>query len=247
MTRARPVRMRRFHVCIHDATPAYARETRVMLRDLASVLGRCLSCGVVPDWHGKWPLPAYPDFCRLVREGAEELLLHGYRHRRQRGFGPISILTDRSDEMNGLDREETRRTVAGAQDVFTEAFGAAARGFVAPAWQPGHVRAGQGDALQLEYVLGFFSLESRAGRTIPLATWAWDGGRWRWPGHIGPRIGRVVHALRGAVPVLAIHPRDLDRGFWLQIVGLVEQLLWRGYEPATLAGLLEANDDDVAP
>ncbi len=27
--------MRPFLVCIHDATPAYARETRVMIRDLA--------------------------------------------------------------------------------------------------------------------------------------------------------------------------------------------------------------------
>ena len=40
--------MRRFLVCIHDATPAYARETRVMIRDLAPFLGRRLSFGVVP-------------------------------------------------------------------------------------------------------------------------------------------------------------------------------------------------------
>ena len=30
--------MRRFLVCIHDATPAYARETRVMIQDLAPFL-----------------------------------------------------------------------------------------------------------------------------------------------------------------------------------------------------------------
>ena len=75
---------RRFVVCIHDATPAYARETRLMIRDLAPMLGRRLSFGVVPDWHGEWPLAAHPDYCRLVRESAEELLLHGYFHRRQR-------------------------------------------------------------------------------------------------------------------------------------------------------------------
>ena len=51
---------RRFVVCIHDATPAYARETRAMLRDLAPLLGRCVSLGVVPDWHGQWPLTAHP-------------------------------------------------------------------------------------------------------------------------------------------------------------------------------------------
>jgi predicted deacetylase len=82
-----------------------------MLRDLAPILGRRLSVGVVPEWHGRWPLAAHPDYCRLVLEGAEELLLHGYFHQRQRGRGPTSLLTDRSDEMNGLDPEETRRTI----------------------------------------------------------------------------------------------------------------------------------------
>ena len=76
---------RRFVVCIHDATPAYARETRAMLRDLAPLLGRRVSLGVVPDWHAQWPLTAHPDYCRLVRESSEELLLHGYFHQRLRG------------------------------------------------------------------------------------------------------------------------------------------------------------------
>ena len=135
--------MRRFLVCIHDATPAYARETRVMIRDLAPLLGRRLSFGVVPDWHGEWPLAAHPDYCRLVRESSEELLLHGYFHQRQRGWGPTTLLAGRSDEMNGLDPEETRRTLERGQRVFTEVFGEPARGFLAPAWQPGHVRLGE--------------------------------------------------------------------------------------------------------
>ena len=103
--------MRPFLVCIHDATPAYARETRVMIRDLAPLLGRRLSFGVVPNWHGEWPLAAHPDYCRLVREGSEELLLHGYFHQRRRGWGPTTWFAGRCDEMNGLDAEETRRTL----------------------------------------------------------------------------------------------------------------------------------------
>ncbi len=68
--------MRRFLVCIHDATPAYALETQAMVRDLAPLLGRRLSFGVVPDWHGEWALTAHHDYCRLVQESSEELLLH---------------------------------------------------------------------------------------------------------------------------------------------------------------------------
>ena len=103
--------MRPFLVCIHDATPASARETGAMIRDLAPLLGRRLSLGVVPNWHGQWHLSAYPDYCRQIRENADELLLHGYFHRRQRGWGPSTWLAEGSDEMNGLNAQETRRII----------------------------------------------------------------------------------------------------------------------------------------
>jgi Uncharacterized protein conserved in bacteria (DUF2334) len=234
--------MRRFVVCIHDATPAYARETRLMIRDLAPLLGRRLSFGVVPNWHGKWPLPAHSGYCQLVRDSSEELLLHGYFHQRQRGYGPITLLTGNGDEMNGLDPEETRRTLERGQRVFTEVFGEPARGFLPPAWQPGHVRLKERDSLGLEHVLGYFSLESRTGRKIPLATWAWDNGRWGWLGHIGHGIGWLGQSLNRGIPTMAIHPRDLERGFWPKILQLTQKLLESGYEPSTPAGLLEASD-----
>ncbi|HEY9420495.1 MAG TPA: DUF2334 domain-containing protein [Thermoanaerobaculia bacterium] len=233
--------MRPFLICIHDATPAYARETRVMIRDLAPLVGRRLSFGVVPDWHGEWPLAAHPDYCRLVQEASEELLLHGYFHRRQRGWGPITWLTAGSDEMNGLDPEDTRRTLEHGQRVFAEVFGEPARGFLAPGWQLGHVRPGNGNLLGLEHVLGFFSLASWAGRSVPVATWSWDCGRWGWLGHLGHGTGWLLQSLKGRVPTLAIHPRDLERGFWPKILRLTQELLETGYEPSTLAGLLEAD------
>jgi peptidoglycan/xylan/chitin deacetylase (PgdA/CDA1 family) len=229
-----------FLVCIHDATPAYARETRAMLRDLAPLLGRRLSFAVVPDWNGEWPLAAHPDYCRLVRESSEELLLHGYFHRRRRGRGPITFLAESSDEMNGLDPEETRRTLERGQRVFAEVFGEPARGFLAPAWQLGHVRTDNANPLGLEHVLGFFSLQSAAGRNVALATWTWDCGRWGWLGHFGHGIGWLLQSLHRGVPTLAIHPRDLQRGFWPRILRLIRELLEAGYEPSTPARLLEA-------
>jgi hypothetical protein len=229
--------VRRFLVCIHDATPAYARETRVMIRDLAPFLGRRLSFGVVPDWHGEWALAAHPDYCRLVRDSSEELLLHGYFHQRRRGWGPATLLAGGSDEMNGLDLEDTRRTLERGQRAFSEAFGEPARTFLAPAWQPGHVRLGEVDIHGLQHVLGFFALESRGGRQVPLATSTWDCGRWGPLGHIGHGIGWLLQSSARRVPTLAIHPRDLQRGFWPKILRLTEQLLERGFEPSTPAAL----------
>ena len=234
--------MRPFLVCIHDATPAFARETRLMIRDLAPLVGRRLSVGVVPDWHGEWPLAAHPDYCRLVQEACEELLLHGYFHRRRRGWGPTTWLVEGGDEMNGLDVEETRRTLERGQRVLAEVFGEPARGFLAPGWQRGHVRLDGESTLGLDHVLGFFSVESAAGRRVPLTTWSWDWGRWGWLGHLGHGIGELLQSLNRGVPTLAIHPRDLERGFWPKILRLTQELLENGYEPSTPARLLEARE-----
>ena len=238
--------MEAFLVCVHDATPAYARETRTMFRDLAPLLGRRLSLGIVPNWNRAWHLTGHPDYCRLVRENAEELLLHGYFHKRQSGWGPATWLAEGSDEMNGLDLQETRHAIERGQHVLADVFGEPARGFLAPAWQPGHVRAENGTALGVEYVMGFFSLRSRSGRRIPLVTWTWDCGRWRWLGHLGHGLGRLSQSLDRGVPTLAIHPRDLERGFWPRILRLIHELLATGYEPSTPARLLQTIDAEAA-
>jgi hypothetical protein len=230
--------VRPFLVCVHDATPAYEPETREMIRQLGPLVGRRLSFAVVPDWHGRWPLAEHPGYCRLVRESSDELLLHGYFHRRGRGWGPLTFLVEGTDEMSGLDPRETRRTLERGQEVFAGVFGEAARGFLAPAWQRGHVRAAS--SLGLDHVLGFWSLESRTGRKIPLATWSWHCGRWGWLGHVGHGVGWALHSLGSRVPALAIHPRDLDRSFWPRILGLVRALLDAGYEPTTVRELIGA-------
>jgi hypothetical protein len=238
--------MRPFLVCIHDATPAYARETQSMIRDLAPLVGHRLSFGVVPDWHGEWSLAAHPGYCRLVKENSEELLLHGYLHQRQRGWGPATWIAEGSDEMSGLDAEGTRRTLERGQRVLAEVFGEPARGFLAPGWQLGQVSHENGKAFGLEHVLGFFSLESSAGRSIPLATWTWDCGRWHWLGHVGHGIGSLLQSLDRGVPTLAIHPRDIERGFWPKILRLTRELLDAGHEPTTPAALLQVRDVEVA-
>ena len=142
--------------------------------------------------------------------------------------------------MNGLDPEGTRRTIECGQRVFAEVFGEPARGFLAPAWQLGPVRLGQRSGLGLEYTLGFFSLDAGAGQKVPLTTWTWDCGRWGWLGHLGQGVGWLSQALDRGVPTLAIHPRDLERGFWPKILRITRRFIEAGYEPSTAAELLKA-------
>jgi hypothetical protein len=56
----------------------------------------------------------------------------------------------------------------------------------------------------------------------------------------------MLQTLDRGAPVLAIHPRDLARGFWPTILRLTRELLDRGYQPSTSAGLLAASDVDIA-
>jgi len=232
-------------VCIHDATPAYVREIGLILRDLAPLVGRRLSLGVVPNWGRQWHLMAHPEFCRLAAESAEELLLHGYFHRRQRGWGPTTWLAEGSDEMNGLSEKETRRTLERGQQVFFDVFGAPARGFLPPAWERGRVKASGFRGVGLDYVVGYFGVESQTGRSVRLTTWTWDCGRWGWLGHVGHGIGWLSQKVGRGVPVLAIHPRDLERGFWPKILQLTGDLLAAGYEPTTVARLLGATTESA--
>ncbi|HEX6693471.1 MAG TPA: DUF2334 domain-containing protein [Longimicrobiales bacterium] len=226
-----------FIVCLHDATPAFARETETIIRALAEMIGSRFSIGVVPDWDGEWPIENSPDYCRMLEESAQQLLLHGYRHRRAHGRGIVSLLAERSDEMNVMDDETSRRTLAAGQQTFIAAFGHSAAGFVPPAWQRGRVCPGA--AYGLDHVLGFFSVDT-ARRSIPVATWSWDCGRWGWLGHIGHAAGGLSHTMRGGVPSIAVHPRDVDRGYMPAILRVIRQLLDTGHVPSTPARVIAA-------
>ena len=226
-------------VCIHDASPLFEGETRMMIRDLAPLLGRRISCGVVPDWHGQWPLAASPAYSDMLRESADELLLHGYQHQRTCGRGPITVLTNGADEMNGLDADETRSSIERGQQMFTTVFGAPATGFLSPAWQRGKLQLRCAPPGGLQYILGFLSLDALSGQNVPLATWSWDCGRHAWMGRVGHGVGRALHAAGDRVQVLAIHPCDIERGYWPKILRLTRELLDSGFEPAVPRDLVE--------
>jgi hypothetical protein len=230
--------VRPFLVCIHDATPAYERETEIMIRDLAPLVGRRLSFGVVPDWHDRWALASHSGYCRLVQGAAEELLLHGYSHRRRRGYGPVSWIAEGCDEMGGLDPDETCRVLQRGQQAFVDAFGERARGFVPPGWEPGRVQDVLAEGAGLDYILGYSSLRSPTGWKVPLATSSWDCGRWGWLGYVGEGAGRAMQGIGPRIVSLAIHPRDLKRGFWPRILRYIRDLVERGHAPTTPGRLM---------
>ena len=239
------MRLQRFLVCVHDVSPSFERETRQIIDDLSEIIGDRFALGVVPDWHGRWPLDEHPAFCRHVRQSSAELLLHGLHHDRARGWGLTSVLAERSDEMNGLDVAGMRRAVSQGQQMFENAFGGKARGFLAPAWQRGATNLHALEEFGIDYMLGFFAIDSRDSGSLPLATYTWDCGRWAWLGHVGHAVGSVLQSLDGRIPSLAIHPRDIARGYWPGVLRLIEALLHSGYEAALPSQLLARHNAEA--
>jgi hypothetical protein len=74
-----------FVVCVHDAWPAHVREIATILKELRPRVGRAISLAATPMPMGDpWSddPPAARELCAIMREGADEVLLHGLTHHR---------------------------------------------------------------------------------------------------------------------------------------------------------------------
>ena len=214
------MRSQRLLVAIHDVPPAHAdRVARVL--DLLDSLGvHRPALFVVPDWHGEWPLGAYPEFVAELRrrqENGAEVFLHGYRHdeaghrrslaERVRVFGR----TAGSAEFMMLSREETaERLDRGRQELRT--LGLDPIGFVPPAWLfAPHTRALVRErGLALTESFGWIEC-LQTGRRVFAPALSWSTAR-PWRSRVTAWLARVRTAVEGsrALVRVAIHPRDVE-------------------------------------
>jgi predicted deacetylase len=229
---------RPFHVSVHDAAPAWAAELAEIFSKLRPLVGRTASAAVVPAWRGRPLSPGDAAFAALVDGGAEELLLHGWSHRREDGRGVVSFLTGGADEFAGLPRGEARARLLRGRDVVKALFGRAAEGFLAPAFQDGAVDADALSGAGLSYRVGWASVDAVDGRSARLATRIWDVSPLAALSRVGEAVGRLSELRRGAVPTIAVHPLDVRRGFLPRAVRAVEDLLAAGRTPVLLRDIV---------
>lgn len=227
-----------FYVVLHDVTPKFAHQVASIVKELSPLVGTHMAAAVVPRWHGRNPEPGDEQFARNVQRDFDELLLHGYIHRRDRGSGLVSLLTRSSDEFNGLSVPAAHRRLKSAQHCFSRMFGTTSRGFIAPTFQRGPLTASRLAEHGIGYYVGFSRVEfDRAGH-IPLTTWCWDITGWRATGYLGDRLGHLLGRLRpSALRCLALHPADVDRGFHLRAARLVRSFLDQGRRPLLMSQL----------
>ncbi len=223
---------RSFCVVLHDVAPVFIQQIEKIVSKMRPLVGSKMSAAVVPCWHGRTLEPREEGFLELVRSDFDETLLHGYRHERSSGRGLISLLTNSSDEFNGLSLADAADRLRLGQDVLKTCFSAPAAGFIAPTYQRGNLTAKILADHGLRYCVGFRNVEHSDGRRDRLATWCWDMGVARPLGYVGHAFGHTLKRLSpSALPCLALHPFDADRRFLKRAVTLVRSLLAEGRQP----------------
>ncbi|WP_165248617.1 DUF2334 domain-containing protein [Paludisphaera soli] len=226
-----------FAVVVHDVAPALAEHLADVRRAIAPLVGDRLSAAVVPCWHGAALGAGRRDarFLRVLERSAGAFLMHGFAHRQDR-LGPIAMLSGRSNELDGLSLDETRRRLEAGRAILDRRLGRPVEGFVPPAWRSG--RAGMAELARhgFRFRAGFSSLEFVDAPPIGLATWSWDWGVLAPLGPAGARLGDALHRLRpGSLPCVVLHPADAGRGLLPRAVRVVERLIGRGRTPVLLA------------
>jgi uncharacterized protein len=234
---------RKLLVSLHDVTPRHAPAIRQILTWLEKRGLPPAQLLVVPDFHGEWPLSAYPDFCQELRtlgESGHELVLHGYYHREDRrvqqnapGFGERfqrKFMTAGEGEFLALSSLEAGELLDKGLYMWNQAeLGAMPQGFIPPAWLH---RADLDEAL---WKRGFQWTENHSGFRFrdgtcleaPVVTWASRDAVRR----IGSRVfcpAAVMLQKRAPLLRLAIHPHDFDHPALIRSIDRTLKLAGKG-------------------
>lgn len=233
----------RFLLSIHDVRPGNFALVEGHLRRLRALGARRPALLVVPEYHGREPMGAHPEFLAWLREKAgagAEILLHGFRHlaaerlpgpgddraRTRWGRWVNAALVGGEAEFCGLPAPAADELLARGASAFRAA-GFPAWGFVAPTWHGSPPRA----ALAAH---GFVLRESRCflthlptGRSRFAPPLAWDR-----PGPGARLVGGpawLAAALRLPLIKVALHPGDLESA---NAASAVARVIARGRECA---------------
>ena len=239
---------------LHDVTPRHAAPVRQILSWLAERAIAPAQLLVVPDFHGKWPLEGYPDFCQELsawRGKGHELVLHGHYHQEAPRPADLrepvssrlkrSFMTAGEGEFLSLPAREAGALLDRALRVWElSGLGEVPGGFIPPAWLH------RPDLDQELWKRGFSWTEDHAGFRFrdglhvpsPVVTWASRdpvrriGSRIYCP--LAVRLRRSARVLR-----LAIHPHDFDHP---QLIRSIDRTL----ELALSDGRSVSNSDPFA-
>ncbi len=234
----------RFVVCVHDVSPEYTSELLQIFTVLAPLVGTRISTAVIPLPRGN----AWDGWARAIelratlRQYTSETLLHGLTHTRPPSWSLFSKSVGRADEFSLLSEGETRRRIHLGLQILRGELAMEVRGLVPPAWRMGKTRHIVGED-GLDFAVGMMGLHSVGGPPLRLATWSWDAGVVRSLGYVTERVGTALSLRKNAIPVVVIHPADVERGFLPRAVDRIRRLLAVGRSPVIFDALAELAHD----
>ncbi|GAB5506241.1 MAG: hypothetical protein Rhirs2KO_14040 [Rhizobiaceae bacterium] len=231
---------KRFYVPeVHDIFPGMERELEAMLDVWPSGAREKLALLVVPDWQGRFPLAASPDFVKRISRLAGEKVLHGFTH----SLGPefwnwLLYGHDNRSEFGKLDEKEARERIARGLKSFEDNLGIGPRWFCAPRW---HQSAAATKALREAGFEGYMlrsSLRHFSGASVDLPALCFDEGDRRLRSAIARhlrelsirRLFAAGHPFR-----ITLHPSDVtDATAWSQVKRVMQRLSDEGWTPIAL-------------
>jgi predicted deacetylase len=234
-------------VSIHDVTPAQERNV-TRLWELCTRRGVIPALLVVPNWHGQWPLDAYPRFVAWTRaraaEGAE-IVLHGERHDE---VGLERAMTDRLRAWGRTDGEGEFLTLdaAAASARVTRGLaqlrklGLDPTGFVPPAWLAREATYRAAAAAGLTFSEDDHSVRLlHSGRRLrsPVVRWSARTRARAW-GSVAIAGGRWLLQRRSRFPRIALHPHDLDNAVTARSIDRALDRWLRWHRPGRYADLM---------
>ena len=237
-------------VSIHDVSPLTREATERILAELAEWGVRKVSLLVIPDHHCKGHVLDDPDFCAWLRgraEAGDEIVMHGYFHRRDQKAGETlrDKLTTRyytagEGEFFDIAGADALRIVSQARQEFRK-IGLDPQGFVAPAWllSEGADRAlqrlGIAYTTRISGVFDYTTGVQHASQSLVWSTRSWTRriGSGLWNAYLFRRL-QACPLLR-----IGIHPPDVKhRAVWQQIKALTTKAMV-DRTPVTYSGYLK--------
>jgi len=217
--------MKKILLSLHDVTPVFEREIDLICHRLDSLGAIHRSLLVVPDFQRNTPVGKYPRWCGTLvsmRETGTDLSLHGMHHE----YAECGFLSE-SAAITCLGR---------AKAQFEEAFGFSPFGFVAPQWfqSPGCKKA----LIRLGFAYSgrWGGLFDAKGNSIhPAFPTNYDWGlspadaffAWWNPVRLLNRKSGVIR--------FSVHPMDVRHKLIDRELGLLSQLMERGWEVLSYA------------
>jgi len=222
-------------ISIHDVTPYFLPELKVIFQELDQLKIKKYDLLIVPNWDKKYPINQNKEFVKLIKKHLtrdSRLVLHGYSHQSENKLhqklngiiGPSGAI-----EYVSVSEKEAEKRINDGLKIIKETFHVKPLGFVPPVWV---MSMGMSKILKkyFAYYTTYFTIHYFSFK-IRSATLCYTGGEIYLFDKLMLFLSSVrARFTRNKVVQLAIHPDDVRIGSFETEIKDLKSLLKRGWQ-----------------